>query len=748
MKSWRAQGAIEYLTTYGWMVLVIIIVIALLFTLTKPSVGSNCIPESGYSCTNPSLNASGYLELTFSQSLNLGNITVTGLQCTNGSAAPSTFQVENLEIKPNDYSRLIMHCPITSSAVGTSFSGYLWVQYHSNDLPNEPTLVDNFAHVVLPITTNAGFTNFTSVSTTSTTTGTTTTIVSYSCTGPSIDISSDAVLKNDITTPCNITIEHGVTLRTQGYDLIAGGTFINNGTIITGNSIAISAAGYDWLNNPPSIPASFGGSGGGGGTISASTTPPNSNNGYNGGSTLASGGTGGVSPGGAGLPGSTPTGPPLSSSLINTWYQNETKTWGPIGLTYLGGGAGGFGGYIYDITPASVYPYAGAGIYIQANKVVAGNISTQGGTGYGANCAVPASGSGYLYGPGGGMGGGSIVIAYGNGGYTPGTYNTVGGQPGPFSLSGYYGSCTNSAGGVGGDGAVYAFAYGNLPPVAPQAQPKHFIPGVFSVFDIAFFPSGDYAYAANGNNSISIINAVSNTTTGIVHDPDVSGIAIDPTGSYAYASNFNNTISMINVPTNTITTVFAYPAYAGGSAPLGIAISPSGAYAYVVNNYNVSIFNTSTHAVTGVIGGNLMNNVGGIAFAPSGAYAWVTQYNNTIAVINTSTRTVTRHITENGGLNYFYEGQEVAFAPSGAYAYVTGTVNLDNGLAIMNTSTGATLYVIQGYFMMSDAYGVAFSPSGGYVYVGNEGSYQCGTYCIGGEAVNAITILQPSLYPQ
>ena len=170
----KAQSAIEYLTTYGWTILVVIIVIALLFLITKPSSGSNCIPESGYSCTSPSLNASGYLEVTFSESLDLGNITVTGLQCTTGPVTPSTFQAADYVLAPNTYSRLIMHCPISSSAIGTTFLGYLWIQYHSNAFPNEPVLADNFAHVVLPVTTNSGFTNFTSVITTSTATSSTT----------------------------------------------------------------------------------------------------------------------------------------------------------------------------------------------------------------------------------------------------------------------------------------------------------------------------------------------------------------------------------------------------------------------------------------------------------------------------------------------------------------------------------------------------------------------------------------------
>ncbi|MCW6160183.1 MAG: YncE family protein [Candidatus Micrarchaeales archaeon] len=267
----KGQSAIEYLTTYGWTILVVIIVIALLFVITKPSAGSNCIPESGYSCTSPALNASGYLEVTFSENLNLGNITVTGLQCTTGPVTPSTFQAADYVLEPNTYSNLIVHCPISSGAIGNSFSGYLWIQYHSNEFPNEPTLVDNFAHVILPVTTNNGFTSLTTVATT--TTVSTTTLSSSTTTSSSTITTTTAeylyisaqgankllevsTVTNSVVTYLTMSGPTGVVVSPNGESLYVGDCNNNDvyqvstSTFTVTNTIPVGACPYDLAITP------------------------------------------------------------------------------------------------------------------------------------------------------------------------------------------------------------------------------------------------------------------------------------------------------------------------------------------------------------------------------------------------------------------------------------------------------------------------------------------------------------------
>lgn len=49
----RGQAAMEYLMTYGWALLAIVVVIGLLIYLNPFSVSSHCIGEAGLDCSNP-----------------------------------------------------------------------------------------------------------------------------------------------------------------------------------------------------------------------------------------------------------------------------------------------------------------------------------------------------------------------------------------------------------------------------------------------------------------------------------------------------------------------------------------------------------------------------------------------------------------------------------------------------------------------------------------------------------------------
>jgi hypothetical protein len=92
------------------------------------------------------------------------------------------------------------------------------------------------------------------------------------------------------------------------------------------------------------------------------------------------------------------------------------------------GGTGGAGAY---------------GIYIQANRIIAGTINASGLAGTLGNPDA-----------GGGGGGGAILLAYGAGGYVPGAYNTDGGS-------------ATADSGAGGKGIVLNYSY------APGPQPVY-----------------------------------------------------------------------------------------------------------------------------------------------------------------------------------------------------------------------------------------------------------------------------------
>ena len=235
----------------------------------------------------------------------------------------------------------------------------------------------------------------------------------------------------------SVFIAPGVTLTTLGHSIIVSGRFVNRGTLVTGH---LDNGGVEVPPATPGdpgrgFPRSYGGSGGGGGATGGGGI---GGAGGNGGATRVAGGSGGVTGGNAGMPGATSTKPTLVTKAIRRWF--------PAGIsTYLNGAGGGSG--------AGGYSYSGAsggggayGIYIQANRIVAGRIDAAGEVGG----VVGGAGSS------GGGGGGVVLLAYGRGGYVPGDYDVHGGMSPPSPASGF--------GASGGRGRVWAYHY-YIPPV-------------------------------------------------------------------------------------------------------------------------------------------------------------------------------------------------------------------------------------------------------------------------------------------
>ena len=225
--------------------------------------------------------------------------------------------------------------------------------------------------------------------------------VNYSLTTNSqedIVVSVNTTLSGDIY--CNdFTINSGITLTTNGYNIYCTGNFTNNGTLNCG----YSSAAQNFLN-------SYGGSGG----FSTGSGGSNPSNGF---STLAAGGTS------SSVNGSTPAAPTITNSLIQNAYNNGF-------VNYLRGAAPSY---------ATIYVNSGYGIYIQAVNIVAGIINA-----YGQDVSA---GIGYA----GGAGGGAILLAYETS-YTQGTYNVSGG-----SVPSGYGT------GAGGNGQVLVYNYTTAP---------------------------------------------------------------------------------------------------------------------------------------------------------------------------------------------------------------------------------------------------------------------------------------------
>jgi hypothetical protein len=276
-------------------------------------------------------------------------------------------------------------------------------------------------------------------------------IVYYSSTNTNVVISSDTALGSDLICG-NLTIYKGVTLTMDGFNIYCSGTITNNGIIATGHRNDALGPKLYAGSQGASFPSSFGGSGGGGGSGWSGAGGFYSGSG---GGTLVAGGANTTVTTASGGNGSTPSMPFMSQQNIIKWYDSGFQN-------YLSGGGGGQAGSTGG--PTHPCPYAGAstyGVYIQANKIIAGMINA-----VGINGGDASSYCGEPWDPGGaGSGGGVIMLSYGSGGYVAGTYDVAGGIAGsPYNQTG--------TGGAGGGGQVVAYDYGSDSPILILQPPS------------------------------------------------------------------------------------------------------------------------------------------------------------------------------------------------------------------------------------------------------------------------------------
>jgi len=156
LKTMKGQAAMEYLMTYGWAILVIVIVLAALWFLSgqffKPP--ENCLfSQPGLSCgdTKPTIyNEGGVVKVSLQvfnqqgQKVNLHNVTCT--TAAIGDVQKSWAQVSNVTSIPAGGSQVFLgqSCitkpgTFVSSPVGSDFRGQFVIWYNfENDV--DPTI--------------------------------------------------------------------------------------------------------------------------------------------------------------------------------------------------------------------------------------------------------------------------------------------------------------------------------------------------------------------------------------------------------------------------------------------------------------------------------------------------------------------------------------------------------------------------------------------------------------------------------
>jgi len=162
MEKRKGQSAMEYLMTYGWAILVIIIVIAVLFYIgvlnPRNVTPSSCTFPPGITCSSYKLYASnGNLDLRIGQATG-HTINVTNITCTQETGTPTTYDTIGL-IVPQGEQRWIaggdsgktVKCrnsagtQLTGGTLGDVYRGKLWIIYNETDTGINRTVVGDIA---------------------------------------------------------------------------------------------------------------------------------------------------------------------------------------------------------------------------------------------------------------------------------------------------------------------------------------------------------------------------------------------------------------------------------------------------------------------------------------------------------------------------------------------------------------------------------------------------------------------------
>ncbi len=166
-----AQSAMEYLMTYGWAILIILIVLAVLYIIgvfTPTGIlGNQCNVQFKYSCTGPTLSTNGSVSFLLGQNTGTNQYNIA-VACTsamnstggplpanawvylNASGAPKSSYISGSAYELDSGTFIQVNntpcysstgAPLGSQSYGTAFTGMLWLRYTIN--PSTPASVGN-----------------------------------------------------------------------------------------------------------------------------------------------------------------------------------------------------------------------------------------------------------------------------------------------------------------------------------------------------------------------------------------------------------------------------------------------------------------------------------------------------------------------------------------------------------------------------------------------------------------------------
>jgi hypothetical protein len=231
----RIQSAFEFLTTYGWAILLLAVVLGVLYGTGLFNSGTftntQCFISAGITCQSAYISVNGILSLQFLQGTS-GPISITAVGCTQNGSITDMQTINQVYLPAGKVYTLEVQCysssgnkPV-SGAVGTVFSGTIIINYTDEQTGIPKTITGK-------ITSKLGSSITTSASTTAATTtavATTPTVTLTFSSGNSINqgtsdiitgttsFSTDTIgiyFNQSVYPSCNVGSDSGTLLNTS-----------------------------------------------------------------------------------------------------------------------------------------------------------------------------------------------------------------------------------------------------------------------------------------------------------------------------------------------------------------------------------------------------------------------------------------------------------------------------------------------------------------------------------------------------
>jgi hypothetical protein len=173
-RNFRSQAAIDYITSYGVVLLVIVIAVYAILQLGVFSLSSaplQCAANPSFACSAVSLRTDGNLTFSLTQATG-GHISINGVACSSNINSTSNLPAYgNIHVVPKiseagtwypagdpyyqasiasgSSADLQVYCFGSGGAstgnLGSVYTGYIWINYTYAGLPNSYDIIDRVA---------------------------------------------------------------------------------------------------------------------------------------------------------------------------------------------------------------------------------------------------------------------------------------------------------------------------------------------------------------------------------------------------------------------------------------------------------------------------------------------------------------------------------------------------------------------------------------------------------------------------